>query len=139
MENLHIKRTLNTPEIRFSPGENIFLIQGTSSPEDVRALYYPVIEWIKIFINDILDGEYEIYNNKTPINFQIDLAYFNSSSAKFLFDILQELKRIPPDICPVSVKWYFDEEDSDMKEAGKDMATFAEMEFTYISKPKTDR
>ncbi|MCX6302552.1 MAG: DUF1987 domain-containing protein [Bacteroidia bacterium] len=139
MENLQITKTLNTPEIRFSPDENIFLIQGTSSPEDVRALYYPVIEWVRIFVNNVLEGVYEIFNHETPIDLQIDLAYFNSSSAKFFFDILQEFKRIPPDICPVAVKWYYDEEDIDMNEAGKDMATFLEMEFYYIPKPKTDR
>jgi hypothetical protein len=139
MQKLHIKQTPNTPELKFSPNENIFLIRGTSSPEDVRALYYPVIEWVRKFVNDVLAREYEIYNNKTPIDFQIDLAYFNSSSAKFLFDIFQELKKIPSDICPVAVKWHYDEEDVDMKEAGKDMASFVEMEFNYISKPKTDR
>jgi hypothetical protein len=137
MRNLHIKQTLNTPEIKFSPDENFFLIQGTSSPEDVRALYYPVIEWIRIFVDDILNGEYKIYNGKSPIDFQIDLTYFNSSSAKFFFDILMELKRIPHETCPVVVKWYYDVEDIDMKDAGNDIAMLVEMEFNYILKPKS--
>ncbi len=136
MQKLYIQQTLNTPEIKFSPDENIFLIRGTSSPEDVRALYYPVIEWVKIFIDDVLDGEYKINDKKTPIDFHIDLAYFNSSSAKFLFDILSELKRIPPETCPVVVKWYHDVEDIDMKDAGTDIATLVGMEFAYIPKPK---
>lgn len=137
MQKLHIKQTPSTPEIKFSPDENFFLIQGISSPEDVRALYYPVIEWVRIFVDDVLYGEYKMYNKNTPIDFQIDLAYFNSSSAKFFYDILMELKRIPADICPVVIKWYHDEEDNDMKDAGNDIAMLVEMEFKYIPKPKS--
>lgn len=137
MEKLYIKQTPNTPEINFSPEENSFLIQGTSSPEDVRALYYPVIEWIRIFVDDVLNGEYKIFNSRTSIDFQIDLAYFNSSSAKFFYDILMELKKIPPETCPVVVKWHYDEEDVDMKDAGNDIATLVEMKFIFIPKPKS--
>lgn len=137
MQKIHIKQTTNTPEIIFSPDENIFLIRGKSSPEDVRALYYPVIEWIKIFVDDLLDGEYKKFNADNPINLKIDLTYFNSSSAKFLFDILSELKRIPRDEYPLIVSWYHDPEDVDMKDAGNDIASLVEMDFLYISKPKS--
>jgi hypothetical protein len=137
MQKFHIQQTPNSPEIIFSPDENIFLICGKSAPEDVRALYYPVIEWIKIFVDDLIDGEYDKFNKKTPIDFHIDLLYFNSSSAKFFYDILMELKRIPRDTCPVVVNWYYDPEDVDMKEAGCDIATLVEMEFRYITKTKS--
>ena len=137
MQKLHIQQSLNTPEIILSPEENTFLIRGTSSPEDVRALYYPVIEWIRIFIDDILDGEYTSNNKTNPTDFHIDLEYFNSSSAKFLYDILMELKRIPSDTCPLTVNWYYDVEDTDMKDAGNDIATLVEMQFHFI--PKTKR
>lgn len=137
MQKLHIQQTPNTPEIKFSPEENVFLIRGTSAPEDVRALYYPVIEWTRIFVDDVIDGEYRKYNKKSPVDLHIDLAYFNSSSAKFLYDILSELKRIPRDTCPVIVNWYHDVEDIDMKDAGNDIATLVEMEFRYVPKPKS--
>jgi len=35
----------------------------------------------------------------------------------------------------VIVNWYYDEEDTDMKDAGNDIATMAEMEFRYVLKP----
>jgi hypothetical protein len=138
MQKFHIKKTLTTPEIYLVPDENLFYIRGTSSPEDVRALYYPVIEWIKIFIDDILEGEYKTFNSESPVKFQIDLNYFNSSSAKFLFDILTELKRLPPAGIPVQVEWYYDDEDHDMKDAGSDISLLVGMEFSYIVKPKNN-
>jgi hypothetical protein len=136
MQKLHIKPTSSTPEILFSPDENIFLIKGTSSPEDVRALYYPVIEWIKIFTDDVLDGENKIYTQENSLRFQIDLSYFNSSSAKFLYDIFFELKRLIASKVPVIIEWLYDKEDIDQKEAGADIASLSEMEFVYIPKLK---
>jgi hypothetical protein len=135
MQKFIIEPTPITPAIKFSPDQNVFFIRGKSSPEDVRALYYPVIEWIKGFIDEVLKGAYKIYNNENPLIFQIDLTYFNSSSAKFFYDILMELKKLPPAGYPVNVEWYYEEDDSDMKEAGTDISLLVEMEFKYIEKP----
>jgi hypothetical protein len=92
MKKLHIIPTTLTPEIIFSPDEKIFLIRGISSPEDVRALYYPVIEWVTNFSDEVLIRKKIQYTENDPLIFRIDLKYFNSSSAKFLHDIFNELK-----------------------------------------------
>jgi hypothetical protein len=138
MQKLYVKQTLNTPEIHFSPEENIYIIRGTSAPEDVRALYYPVIEWIKLFIKNLLEGSNQVFLPENLLRFKVDMTYFNSSSAKFLNDIFSELKKLNPVSLPVIVEWYYEEEDYDMKEAGADIALLAEMEFNYIAKPKID-
>jgi len=135
MEELIIEPERRTPSIRFSPNENVFYIRGTSSPEDVRKLYYPVIEWIKKFNEEILKSEFKTFNEGNPLRFQFDLEYFNSSSAKFFFDMLMEFKKLPLAGVPVSVEWYFEEEDADMKEAGVDFSNLIGMEFTFIPKP----
>src|SRR5450759_532923 len=134
MQKLYINSGANTPEIHFSPDENIFLISGRSAPEDVRAIYYPVIQEIKNIVNDIIVGKYSIYTPENPLIFKVDLTYFNSSSTKFLYDILFELKRLPPSGIQVIVEWFYNDEDLYMKEAGNDIALLAEMEFTYIPK-----
>lgn len=136
MQKFHIKETASTPEILLSPGDNRFFIRGNSSPEDVRALYYPVIDWVKTFVDDALEGAYNMFTKENPIYFKIDLSYFNSSSAKFLFDILSELKRLKPSEIPVVVMWFYDEEDIDIKDAGADIAILVGMEFSYFAKPK---
>jgi len=135
MQKFYIDQTDTTPEINFSPDENRFYIRGISSPEDVRALYYPVLEWIKTFVSEVLAGKVKNYNKDNPIRFQIDLSYFNSSSAKFLFDILSEMKKLFSAGFPVRIEWYYDEEDSDMREAGADISLLVEMEFRFIAKP----
>jgi hypothetical protein len=136
MQKLYIKQTSTTPEINFSPDENIFIISGTSSPEDVRAMYYPVIEWTKIFVDDVLEEEHNPFKAGIPFDLKIDLTYFNSSSAKFFYDILMEIQRLIKAEIPVKITWYYDEEDSDMREAGVDISLLLEMEFIYVSKSK---
>lgn len=135
MQKLIIDPTVTTPGICFSPDNNQFYIRGVSSPEDVRSLYYPVLEWIKKFVDEILAGKHKMFNRDNPLRFQIDLTYFNSSSAKFFYDILIELKRLDAAGYPVKVEWFYDEEDSDMKEAGADISILVEMEFDFTAKP----
>lgn len=136
MQKLYIEQTDLTPEINFSPDENKFIIRGVSSPEDVRALYYPVIEWIKIFVDDIIEGTVRVFHKDSPVRMNINLSYFNSSSAKFLFDIFTELKRLKSTEVPVVVDWLYEDEDLDMREAGSDIAELVEMEFNFVIKPK---
>lgn len=135
MQELYISPTSGSPEVHFSPVENIFLIRGISSPEDVRAMYYPVIEWIRNFINDLVQAEPQInYTTENPLRFKTDLVYFNSSSAKFLYDIFMELQRLIPAGIPFIVEWYYDKEDIDLKEAGSEIASLAGMEFSFVPK-----
>jgi SiaC family regulatory phosphoprotein len=134
IQKLHISATDKTPEVYFSPQENIFLIRGISSPEDVRAMYFPVLEWIVVFVNEIISGNYKSYTPDHPLIFKTELTYFNSSTAKFIYDIFIELKKLIQHGIPVIVEWYYEEEDIDVKEGGMDIALLAEMEFLFIPK-----
>jgi hypothetical protein len=136
MQKLYYPPGSYSPEICFSHDERIFFIRGISSPEDVRGTYYPVIDWLKNYIDSLLAGNSNHYSNTVPLKFQVDLEYFNSSSAKFLYDILLELKRLVSSRIPMIVEWLYDEEDTDMQEAGSDIATLLEMDFTYVPKPR---
>jgi len=134
MEKFFISPTPTTPEINFSPEDGFFQISGTSAPEDVRALYYPVILWIKNYTDSLISGDSNNFSSDNPFKFRIDLNYFNSSSAKFLYDIVFELKRLPPVGVPVVIEWYHDEEDIDLLEAGQDISVLVEMEFRFVPK-----
>lgn len=136
MQKLYFPPTPTSPEICFAPEERIFFMRGISSPEDVRAIYYPVIDWFRKYTDSLLEGNSNNYSGSSPLKFQVDLEYFNSSSAKFLYDILLELKRLISSSIPVHVEWLYDEEDTDLQETGSDIASLLEMEFTYVPKPR---
>jgi hypothetical protein len=132
MEKLYIAPGKSTPEINFLPDENIFVIKGISSPEDVRALYYPVIAWFKRFTSAILNGHITRFSQEYPLKFTLNLTYFNSSSAKFLFDILSELKVLTSHGIPAVIDWVYEENDPDMKDAGSDLSEIVGIKFNYI-------
>jgi len=131
MKRLYIEPTPISPEINLSPEERLFTIRGNSSPEDVRALYYPVIEWIELFVSDTLEGDYK-FTPADPLRIIVDLHYFNSSSAKFLYDIFILLRKLKEQNVPLDIEWQYDPDDYDQKEAGEDLASLAGLEFTYV-------
>ena len=134
MNKLFISPTYNSPEMSFAVNDNLFRISGISRPEDARKVFYPVLEWLKEFADNISNESLNSYSKDNPLRFQVDLSYFNSSSAKFLYDIICELNHICTAGIPLAIEWYYESEDTDMLEAGQDMASLAEIEFTYISK-----
>ena len=134
MQKLFIKEGHRTPEIIFSPDENLFCIRGTSSPEDVRTMYYPVIEWIREFTEEQKNDSHKNFTDEDPMKFQMDLSYFNSSSAKFFYDMLSELKKLEESGTSVRIEWYYDEDDTDMKDAGDDFSGMLDMKFDFLPK-----
>ena len=134
MERLLIEKTDFSPEILLDHENRTFSIIGNSIPEDVRDIFTPVIEWLnnyRLFIKNVAG----YYTEDKPLVFQFNMYYFNSSSAKYIYDIVDALKQIKEDGTNVGIAWVFDEEDTDMKEAGEDMSSLAEIDFEYIGKP----
>jgi len=134
MNKYHIEPSDMSPEILLDPDNNTFIIRGTSGPEDVRGIYFPVIKWLTDFRTHILSAANSDFTEEKPFIMQFDLSYFNSSSAKFLYDIVHELRSMKESGIPVAVTWHYDEEDTDMMEAGEDLSYLAEFEFVYLKK-----
>ncbi|MCK4663606.1 MAG: DUF1987 domain-containing protein [Bacteroidales bacterium] len=118
-----------TPKVLFDPTNNKFEISGYSRPEDVRAFYKPIISWLKDFGKEI--DSVKGFNK--PIEFNFKLIYFNSSSAKFLLDILIEINNFHKKGVSVSINWYYDDGDDDMKEVGEDLSEMVDFPFKYIA------
>lgn len=132
MEKLYISPTDISPEISFDPDTWELSIKGTSAPEDVRGLYYPVIKWTTEMVNSILENPGTTGEN--GVRLTVDLKYFNSSSGKFLHDIFSELSRLKKGNGSLEIRWLFDKEDVDMEEAGYDMANLVGLEFICLPK-----
>lgn len=134
MEKLSITGGDYRPEILFSPEENIFHIKGISRPEDARSVFYPAITWLKDFYEDLLTNGEISYSFEDPFIIQFDLSYFNSSTAKFLFDIVMILKKMRTSGIIVSVVWFYEKNDTDMRDAGEHLSELAEIDFVYLPK-----
>jgi hypothetical protein len=134
MQKLHFQPTHSAPEIYLSKEEKLFFIKGVSCPEDVRVIYFPVLDWIRGY-SALLTGEGIVrYTEQSPFRFTIDLDYYNSSTAKFLYDICLEIRKLSAAGVPVLIEWTYDSDDPDMKEAGEDMSALLRMNFALIQK-----
>jgi hypothetical protein len=132
VEKLFIPPANVTPEISLDPESWILSIKGVSAPEDVRGVYYPVVEWITSMADQLTDNPSLADNDGVKLT--IDLKYFNSSSGKFLYDIMQDIGRISKSGIKTEVIWVYDPEDIDMKEVGQDLAAMAGISFTFLAK-----
>ena len=52
----------------------------------------------------------------------IKLFYFNSSTAKFLYDFFENLDEVAASGKSIEVNWLYEPEDDSMEEAGEDFA-----------------
>ena len=128
MEKLFIERTECSPEVLLDSDNNVFQIIGESRPENVRKFYEPVFSWFQLFY----DTEYVLNNNK-EIKLKISLEYFNSTSAKVLFDLFNYFKQQQLSYpIVISIVWEYDKEDVDMLEAGKEMEELSQIKFEYL-------
>ena len=134
MERLVIDRTEFNPEIILDHANKTFSIKGNSRPEDVRDIYFPVVKWMDSYREFLMGKGKDYYTEEDPLVFEFDMDYFNSSTAKFLFDIVDVIRLMKENGVHVEVAWIWDEEDTDMKEAGEDLSYLVEIDFNYITK-----
>jgi|TARA_B100000497_G_C7649274_1_gene390537 hypothetical protein len=119
MEDLKLEGSAKTPFVEFnSKGE--LLLKGRSIPENSIEFYKPIIEWI--------DNYGQSVNETTVLSVQLE--YFNTSSSKCILDVFKKLETLSG--TEVSVKWYYEEDDEDMLEAGEDYEAIIDLPFEMI-------
>ena len=86
------------------------LIRGECYPENISEWSDPVLQELE----NCLSGD------EQEFKVEIELYYFNSSSAEFLFDFFEFLEESAAGGKSISVDWRYRAEDDTMQEAGED-------------------
>lgn len=110
MENFYSEGSDKTPRIRLNAATGEMEFSGRSIPENSAKLYDPIIAWM---------DEYVKSPNEETV-FIVKLEYFNTSSSKYLLEIFRRFEDVFKSGKPVSVQWYYEQEDEDMQESGDD-------------------
>lgn len=67
---------------------------------------------------------------------KLSLTYFNSSSSKYILDLLKLLDEIHfSGKGKVRMEWHYEQEDLDMQEAGQDYRSLLEMPVKLVCNP----
>ncbi len=131
MDSLIIEATEDSPKIMFDIGSNRFTISGESRPENAGKFYTPVINWIVKF-EEVLHSRKNELNDDSTLIFMFKLDYFNSTSAKYIMDILLVIKKFVEQGYKIDVEWHYDQRDDDMLDAGNEFSDTVDLKFNYI-------
>lgn len=126
MENIKIEGTTKTPTVEFNRETGELTIQGRSIPENSIDFYKPLIDWLDAYALQPA--------NQTVVHMRLE--YFNTSSSKCIFDVFKKLESIKKSGKDISVKWYYEEDDEDMLEAGEDYDAIIDLEFKMVMAPE---
>lgn len=116
---LNIHSSEDTPEVHFNIDAGEFLIKGRSLPENAFNFYSPIIEFVKS--HKLAKG---IRNILT-----IHLDYFNSSSGRFLFELLTILENSEYSKESLVIKWVVEADDELMIEKGEELQSMLDLNF----------
>jgi len=122
MEPIIIEGSPKTPTVHFDANEGVFKLEGRSIPENSVEFYKPLVDWLDKYKEGPLP--------RTVV--EIKLEYFNTSSSKCILDVFKKLELIHKSKNEVEIKWYYEEDDEDMLEAGEDYESIIRVPFEMI-------
>ena len=98
MDKIEIEPTKSSPFVRFDPDDGVMEIGGESYPENSHEFFAPLMAWIAEFLD---------YKPGSAV-LRVTLTYMNTSSTKYMIDILDRLEAAHGAGTPVRVEGYCD-------------------------------
>ena len=136
MNPLIIQPTEHTPKVIFDieklqKGKHIFEISGESRPEDAKIFYEPILKWLEDFKKYLRALDNAGDNRMRKIRLIFKMIYFNSSSAKYLFDIIQKMEEIIKQCHNANIKilWLYNSKDEDIFDTGEEFRGMTSIPF----------
>ena len=118
MEIFYLEQSAKTPFVQFNPQSGKFEMKGKSIPENSKVFYTSMYVAMPLAT--------------TTLDIQLD--YFNTSSAKCVIDLFKKLESIEKNsLGKVIINWHYNEDDGDMQEAGQDYQSIVKVTFNLIS------
>lgn len=121
MKHLKIEGTKQSPFVDFNAEKGKLELRGRSIPENSFEFYNPLLEWLMEYAK----------NPKEETVLKVYLEYFNTSSSKYILEVLKKLKDVIKAEGAVRVDWCYDADDEEMMETGEDYEDVTGLKFEY--------
>jgi hypothetical protein len=118
MDSYVINATSDSPKVIFND-DGVVTILGRSYCEDSMAFYEPILDYMSNFKAEKI----EIY---------VRLEYMNTSSSIQIFNLLKVAKENQWQKS-VAIKWFYDINDEDLLELGKEYEAMLNIPFEYFN------
>lgn len=122
MNRFEIEGTKMTPSVVLDKVNGVFCIEGSSMPENPIQFYTPIVDWVKEYL--------KTPNSKTTFEFKIQ--YFNTSSSKIFLNLFELMESAATSGHEVFIKWYYSNDDEEMKEAGEELLELVSLPYGLI-------
>ena len=110
LESMFIEETNDTPDIILDNDNLKIIITGPSFPENAYSVYSPVLDWIEKLGTTL----------QSTLVCEFFYSYINSASKKLVYEVILLLKRLLEANKQISITWFYEEHDDDMKELGEE-------------------
>ncbi|HEX7413455.1 MAG TPA: DUF1987 domain-containing protein [Bacteroidia bacterium] len=124
MRKIQLEAKDQTPWVILDKENSTLEIRGYSFPDEAHAFYDDIINWFAEYAKDP--------NPETKLIF--DLIYANSTSLKFLNDILKKMDLIVAAGKKVEIEWHYVADDEDLLQLGNILRDFHKVPFTFLPK-----
>ena len=121
-EPLILIQTEDKPWVILDSENSVFEIGGKSLPENSTEFYTPVLNWISEYVKE---------PNKIT-HFKCKIEYFNSSSARNLYEIFKVLEKIEQSVNEIKIIWYHEPGAKLMENKGHEFKTVLKLPFDVL-------
>ena len=123
MKNINKEATRETLKVDCNAQTGVISLEGVSYPQDSAEFFEPISDWLGDYINNIASA----------IILNVKVSYLNSSSTKFLFELIDKMEEYFVKGGDAKVNWYYVEDDEDIKEAGLEFQEDMRLPFNLVS------
>ena len=117
MKIIYKEPAFRTPEIKFDPENNFFIIKGRSLPEDANNFYAPYKSWLKNYFRGSIDES----------EFILQIDYFNSKSSHMILEMMYIIRDSINEGNKINIIWRYQEDDDEMMTVGEEIQTIIEV------------
>ncbi len=122
MKELILAPTKTTFGINFDYLNGVLNFSGTSYPDNAIEFFQPLTDWVKEFT----------LNEDRPLIVNFNVNYFNTSSSKYLFKILELIDEYKNSGHTVEIYWHYIEGEEDLLDSWKELVDELDLEYEIV-------
>ena len=126
MEKIFNEGTPKTPRIVVDNESGNIKIAGRSNPENSREFFGPFMDWLSGYLK----------NPAVLTTLTVNLEHFNTSSSKYVLDILKKVKTLADVDKAFKIIWMYEDDDIEMLDTAEAYEAMVGLTFEKIGYPE---
>jgi|APSaa5957512622_1039677.scaffolds.fasta_scaffold172981_2 hypothetical protein len=126
MENILSEGSPKTPRIVVDNESGKIEVSGRSNPENSREFFTPFMDWLTAYLE----------NPAELTTITINLEHFNTSSSKYVLDVLKRIKKLDEEDHAFKIIWMYEDDDEEMLDTAEAYEAMVGLKFEKVGYPE---